>query len=207
MATRKIIRIDEALCTGCGDCVPSCAEGAIAIVDGKAKLIAEKLCDGLGACLGECPEGALTVEEREVDDFDAAAAASGPIGSELRQWPVQLHLVSPTAPYFQKADVLLAADCVAFAVGDFHRQHLKGRALAVACPKLDGGQEIYLRKLVSMIDDAKINSLIVMVMDVPCCAGLVRLAKEAAAQAKRKVPVKQVTVAIQGGLILSEEWV
>ncbi len=258
MSVRKVVLIDEDKCTGCGECVPACAEGAIEIIDGVAKLRADNLCDGLGACLGDCPEGAITIEEREADDFDESAVEEhlktqdkappsqpahghglvmghghghghggcpgartiqfdesqasssddtpGTIGSELRQWPIQLHLVPPTAPYFENADVLLAADCVAFSLGDFHRKHLKGKALAVACPKLDQGQEAYLAKLVSMIDDANINTLTVMVMEVPCCGGLIQLAKEASSRANRKVPVKQVRIGLRGD-VLSEDWV
>ncbi|MCP4602991.1 MAG: 4Fe-4S ferredoxin [Proteobacteria bacterium] len=264
MSLREVVKIDEEKCTGCGECVPACAEGAIQIIDGVAKLVADNLCDGLGACLGDCPEDAITIEERDADEFDEEAveehmknlkpeapsdAASvtpiaehphahehGPGGgcpgarmiqfdpprgeanpnasgddsvsqpSELRQWPIQLHLVPPTAPYFKKADVLLAADCIAFAVGDFHKTHLKGSALAIACPKLDQGQEIYLQKLIAMIDEAGINTLTVMVMEVPCCTGLVQLAKEAATRANRKVPVKKIVVGLRGD-ILGEEWV
>jgi NAD-dependent dihydropyrimidine dehydrogenase PreA subunit len=296
MGVRKIVRIDEEKCDGCGLCVPSCAEGAIRIIDGKARLFAENLCDGLGACLGECPQGAITVEEREAEPFDERAvhdhlavptdesgapavaaplpspetpalapqmasltapalsrqaparqapapqaapfggcpgsrvmqfgpAAAGatysaprsaarsdtpgnggePRASELTQWPVQLHLVPPTAPYFQGADVLLAADCTAFAVGDFHRSFLRGRALAVACPKLDQAQERYLEKLVTMIDEARIGTLTVAVMEVPCCGGLARLAQEAAARARRKVPVKRVVIGVRGQ-VLEESW-
>ena len=261
---RETIKIDEDLCNGCGDCVPSCAEGAIQIIDGKAKLVKDALCDGLGACLGDCPEGALTIDTRDADEFDEeqvkvhldrqqpqgdnghtrplpiapAAAALGGVGlhaaphgggcpgaramsfeepaapadesgtraSQLRQWPVQLHLVSPTAPYFEGSDVLLCADCVPFAMADFHRDYLKDRSLAIACPKLDDGQEMYVRKLVSMIDDAHINTLTVMIMQVPCCGGLLHLAKQAVAQATRKVPVKQLVVGLRGE-ILSEEWI
>ncbi|MEW6758816.1 MAG: 4Fe-4S dicluster domain-containing protein [Acidobacteriota bacterium] len=256
MALRKVVHIDEEKCDGCGDCVPSCAEGAIRVVDGKARLVADVLCDGLGACLGECPRGAITVEEREAEAFDekavaahlgrrdpgptappaaplplhplpvhaggggcpgsralsfggpspsAAEAPSGPAPSALRQWPVQLHLVSPGAPYFREADVLLAADCTAFAMGDFHSRWLAGKALAVACPKLDHGQEIYLKKLVSLIDEARINTLTVLVMEVPCCGGLLHLASEALRLARRKVPVKRVVVGLRGD-ILEQDW-
>jgi len=259
-----VVHIDEELCDGCGDCVPSCAEGAIQVIDGKARLMADNLCDGLGACLGECPQGAISIEEREAEQFDeeavqerladltsgpeagtppapvpetaapapadgpgcgcpgarvlqfegaaaeaapAAGPAAGPApASALRQWPIQLHLVPPTAPYFQGADILLAADCTAFAMGDFHTKHLPGRSLAVACPKLDQAQEIYLEKLVAMIDQARINTLTVLVMEVPCCIGLVQLAAEAAARAGRKVPVKKMVVGLRGE-ILAEEWV
>lgn len=256
-SVRDVVKIDEEKCTGCGECVPACAEGAIRIVDGVAKLVADHLCDGLGACLGECPEGAISIEQREADAFDEVAVKqhlsqqagattavpagdedpeghrhmhgvgggcpgarmlhhTGPSGgtpaprsgdqpSELRQWPVQLHLLSPTAPYFTRADLLLTADCVAFAMGNFHRDHLRGHSLAVACPKLDQGQEIYLHKLVTMIEEAELNLINVMVMEVPCCAGLVRLAQEAAARAGRKVPVKKTVVGLQGDIV-AEEW-
>ncbi len=255
MALRKIVHIDEEKCDGCGICIPSCAEGALQVIDGKAKLLGEKLCDGLGACLGECPQDAITVEEREADEFDEEAVkihladqeadqdqahssqtpshAHGPGGgcpgarvlqferhddgvpasreepsqpSQLRQWPVQMHLIPPTAPYLEGADVLLAADCSAYALGSFHDKHLKGRALAIACPKLDQGQEMYLTKLITMIEQAKINTLSVMTMEVPCCSGLVNLAKEAASRASRKVPVRQTVVGVRGN-ILSDEWV
>jgi hypothetical protein len=133
-------------------------------------------------------------------------ADTGARPSELRQWPVQLHLVSPQAPYFQGADVLLAADCVGFAVGDFHRDHLKGNTLAIACPKLDQGREVYVSKLTELIDDARINTLTVMVMEVPCCSGLLGLAQMAAERARRRIPIRRKTVDVRGA-ILEEEWV
>jgi hypothetical protein len=126
--------------------------------------------------------------------------------SSLRQWPIQLHLVSPLAPYYQNKDVLLSADCVAYAKGDFHSIYLKGKSLAIACPKLDANKDIYMEKLISMIDEAKINTLTVMIMEVPCCSGLLMLAKEALSRAKRKVPLKCIVVGIKGE-ILSEEWI
>jgi NAD-dependent dihydropyrimidine dehydrogenase PreA subunit len=253
MAVREVIEIDENLCDGCGDCVTACAEGAIAIIDGKARLISDVYCDGLGACLGHCPQGALKVIQREAEAFDeraveehlvrlrgpgpaapfrpqlavmsqtpttasggcpgskaqmhqvpiAPVAAGGdtPLQSQLRHWPVQLHLVPPTAPFFQNQDVLLAADCVAFAVADFHQRHLAGSSLAIACPKLDSNQEVYLQKLVAMIDLAEIRSLKVMVMEVPCCGGLVRLVEEALRRAKREVPVECIVVGTQGHIL------
>lgn len=248
MPIRDVIVIDEELCDGCGDCVSACAEGAIAIVGGKARLVSDTYCDGLGACLGHCPQGAITIIRRAAAAFDEAAvarhlAAGGPAAahattralevlaqpgpgvgcpgsrtqlmprdgcappadggqnSQLRHWPVQLHLVPPTAPFFRDADVLLAADCVAFAVGDFHRRHLNGRSLAIACPKLDSNQENYLSKLVAMIDEAQIRSLRVMVMEVPCCGGLLRLAAEAVRRARRTVPVECLVVATDGRLL------
>jgi NAD-dependent dihydropyrimidine dehydrogenase PreA subunit len=252
MAVREVIEIDEKLCDGCGDCVTACAEGAIAIIDGKARLISDVYCDGLGACLGHCPQGALKVIQREAEAFDDKAVEShlarqraekrgagappqlsvvsqpammgsggcpgsrsqmhqpvapspmadcdGP-SSQLRHWPIQLHLVPPTAPFFQNQDVLLAADCVAFAVGDFHQRFLAGTSLAIACPKLDSNQEIYLQKLVAMIDEAEIRSLKVMVMEVPCCGGLVRLAEEAVRRAGRDLPVECIVVGTQGHVL------
>jgi NAD-dependent dihydropyrimidine dehydrogenase PreA subunit len=257
---RKIVMIDEELCDGCGDCVPSCAEGAIQIIGGKAVLLADNLCDGLGACLGECPQGAIRIEERDADDYDeeavhdhlvhmpdlhpvdlgsmlggpakpqptvgggcpgsrtmhfptapaiapppAAAKAPAPVGSELRQWPIQLHLVQPTAPYFQGADLLLAGDCCAFASGEFHQRFLRGKALAMACPKLDQGRDIYRNKLTAMIDQAGLNTVTVLIMEVPCCGGLLSLAQEAVAAADRKVPIKKVVMGLQGQ-VLSEAW-
>jgi hypothetical protein len=143
------------------------------------------------------------------DFTDAAVEAGDQQGtrpSQLRQWPVQLHLVGPAAPYFQNADVLLAADCVAYALGDFHKDHLAGHSLAIACPKLDEGQEIYREKITALVDEAQINTLTVMTMQVPCCAGLLHLAKSAVAQANRKIPIKSKVVGIRGE-ILHEEWV
>lgn len=256
MATRKIIRIDEAKCDGCGLCVTSCAEGAIAVVDGKARLVSETYCDGLGACLGECPQGAISMVETEAAPFDETAvgvhlaaqgrshapavpmsarpepsphapahggcpgsrtmsfaahpqegaAGAGTRPSALRQWPVQLHLLSPQAPFLEGADLLLAADCVAFSVGDFHKDWLAGKALAIACPKLDSNQEVYLDKLTAMIDRSQLNTITVMIMEVPCCRGLLQLARTAASRAQRKVPVKAVLVGLQGQ-VLDQQWV
>ncbi len=215
---RKIIRIDDDTCTGCGLCIPNCPEGAIQLIDGKARLISDLFCDGLGACLGHCPEGAITVEEREAEPYDEVRAMDGEkkLGesvadtgtrpSRLTHWPIQLHLVSPLASHYQGADVLLAADCTAFAMGDFHKDFLKGKVLAIACPKLDEGQEAYVEKIRALIDESKIKSLTVMIMQVPCCSGLFRLAKQAASQATRKVPIKCLVVGLQGD-ILKEEWV
>ena len=134
-----------------------------------------------------------------------AGEAVGKIESQLRQWPIQLHLVSPAAPYYQGADVLLTADCVAYALGDFHRQFLKGKSIAIACPKIDEGQDIYQGKIKSLIEDAKINSLTVLIMQVPCCMGLLNLAQQAAQASQRKVPIKNVVVGVQGE-VLKEEW-
>ncbi|MFH1386428.1 MAG: 4Fe-4S binding protein [bacterium] len=228
MAKRKIIKIDEAKCNGCGQCVSACHEGALKMVKGKAKLVADNYCDGLGACIGDCPQGAITIVERDAAPFVGPAPAAcscpgaamqdfsdqgesegegaGAQRSQLRQWPVQLHLVPPLAPYFMGKDVILAADCVAFALGNFHQDYLKGKSLAIACPKLDEGQEAYVEKITAMIDEAKINTLTVMTMEVPCCGGLLQVAKEGAKLAKRKIPLKVIVVSLQGK-ILKEEWV
>ena len=241
---RKIIEIDDELCTGCGACVVSCAEGALAIIEGKAKVINEVFCDGLGACIGECPEGALKIIEREALEFNeeqveihleslneknqihkaihqcSCPSAQAimfednedfPVPSEtsystLRQWPVQMHLINPLAQYFKRADVLLTADCVAYALGGFHKDFLQGKSIAIACPKLDQGRDRYIEKIRMWIDEANINTLTVMMMEVPCCSGLLAMAKDAAKQAKRKVPIKHIIVGIKGD-ILKEEWI
>jgi NAD-dependent dihydropyrimidine dehydrogenase PreA subunit len=194
---REVVKIDEELCNGCGLCVPGCHEGALRIIDGKARLISDLMCDGLGACIGECPQGAITIEKREAEAFS--------IQSELKQWPVQMHLINPQAPYYRNADVVIAADCVAYAVGDFHRRYLKGKSLAIACPKLDSNLDIYVNKITSMIDYAKINTITVMIMQVPCCGGLLQIVKTAASAAQRKVPVKLLVVGLEGNII-KEEW-
>lgn len=150
-----------------------------------------------------CP-GQITHDFR--DSETAQIEETGKRLSQLKQWPIQMHLISPTAPYFQGADVLLTADCVAYAIGDYHKDYLKGNSLAIACPKLDQGQEVYLEKIKSWIDDAKINSLTVMIMQVPCCMGLAMMARQALEQSSRKVPVKQMVVSLQGE-ILSENWI
>jgi hypothetical protein len=153
--------------------------------------------------MGGCPGSRMI-------DFNAKAPrpSEGPAGkvpSQLRQWPIQLHLVSPEAPYYQGADVVLAADCVAYAVGNFHGDYLEGKALAIACPKLDEGQEVYVEKIKAWFEEAKINSLTIPVMQVPCCRGLVQLAARALKESSRKVPVKYVVVSLQGE-VLAEDW-
>ena len=285
---RTIIKIDEDLCNGCGLCISGCHEGALQLIDGKARMISELFCDGLGACIGDCPEGAIELEEREAEAYDEIAVMermsskgavtvlahlkhlkehgettyfnqgidylqknnidinlttliiktmntenqhkgcacpgseakdfrtsaiedtnsnqSGNVVSELRQWPVQLHLLNPMAGYFKNADVVLAADCVAFSFGDFHAHFLKGKTLAIACPKLDSGKEIYIEKLSAMIDESKINTLSVIMMEVPCCGGLLQLAKSAVTASARKIPIKAIVVSLQGEII-SEDWV
>jgi len=135
-----------------------------------------------------------------------AAVTTGSVLSQLRQWPVQLHLISPLADYYRGSDVVLAADCVAYALGDFHATWLKGKSLAIACPKLDDGQEEYIEKIVALIDTARINMLTVMIMEVPCCGGLMRMVLQAVARAIRIVPVKKVVVGVEGNII-QEQWV
>jgi len=283
MAARGVIEIDEELCDGCGLCAAGCHEGALRIIDGKARLVGESLCDGLGACIGECPRGALRTVEREVEEYDerrvienilpkgmntvaahldhlrkhgqdtwldqaravlaekglstpdpepapcgcpgsaarafpaavgapASAPArpkpaggpsrtgvSGGLASRLEQWPVQLHLINPRAPYFRGADLLIAADCTAFACGAFHQALLAGRRLVIACPKLDHGREVYLDKIRALIDESEVASVTVAIMEVPCCGGLSRMVQEAAASASREVPISTVVVGIEGG--------
>jgi ferredoxin len=231
---RKIVRIDEEKCNGCGLCVTSCAEGALQIIDGKARLVSETYCDGLGACLGECPQGAITVEERAADEFDEEAAkhhmahhaAEEPLpcgcpGASVRQierpaqehsvptahqpsmltnWPVQLTLVPPHAPFLQGADVVLAADCVPFAYAGFHRDFLRDRALLIACPKLDDF-EAHLAKLTEILRRSDVKSITVVHMEVPCCSGLVHMAKQAIQASGKDIPLKEVTVGISGEVL------
>ena len=294
---RDILKIDEDLCNGCGQCVPNCHEGALQVIDHKVRLVSELMCDGLGACIGHCPEGAITIETREAEPYNEVRVmeqmkdkgkntviahlkhlkdhgetgflqegvtylktnrkelnfnldevisavhnhgrvqmtqtqtynnGSGCPGSrtmiiekpsdqnlnsrvteqpsELKQWPVQMHLVNPNAPYFRGADLLLAADCVAFSLGGFHNNHLKGKSLAIACPKLDQGIDSYVEKLITMIDTAKLNTITVMMMEVPCCGGLLQMVNTALSSSSRKVPVKKIIVGISGQ-ILQEDWV
>jgi ferredoxin len=212
---RKIVRIDEDKCDGCGLCVPNCAEGAIRVVDGKARLLGESLCDGLGACLGHCPKGAITIEERQAEDFseEAVEKARKPCGcpgimareskgtdSKLRHWPVQLTLLPETGPVWKDADVLLAADCAAYALPDFHSRLLKGRSLAVACPKLDDA-EFYVEKLSRVFASNAVRSVTVARMEVPCCAGLERIARAAMERSGKKLPMKTVVVGVGGGIL------
>ncbi len=208
---RTIVKIDKELCNGCGVCITGCHEGALQLVDGKATVVSDSYCDGLGACIGECPVGAITLEEREAEPFDEAAvrARQAPCNHkppEHGQFPVQLHLVNPAAGYFRNADLLLAADCTAFVSGEFHSRFLRGKMLAIACPKLDHNTRSYEDKLVEMIDGARINTLTVLVMEVPCCRGLVRLAQAARERAGRNIPLKLVVLSV-GGEVVNDEWI
>jgi len=238
MVLRNIVKIDEEKCTGCGLCVNACAEGAIKIIDGKAKLISEVYCDGLGACIGQCPENAITIKRREADEFNEkvtkahlekeinARAQSNfvcpgvmakqlrekgePVQSEtvqvpsqLSHWPVQLKLVSPHAPCFANADLLLVADCVPFAMGDFHSRFLKDHSIAVGCPKLDDA-EFYIEKLAAILQANDLNSLTVIHMEVPCCFGLTHIARKAISRSGLKMSFEDVTIDLRGNISKTE---
>jgi len=305
---REMISIDEEKCNGCGLCIPNCHEGALQLIDGKARLISDLMCDGLGACIGHCPEGAITLEIREAQPYDevkvmsqmikkgkntliahfkhlsehgekeylaqgisymldnrhemtddpdevlealnaparvhaqnqhsknmsnhmnhshhddaqgcgcqgsqtrtfvshveAGHPASASQPSALSHWPVQMHLINPSAGHFVKSHLLLAADCTAFTLGAFHRDHLAGKTLAIACPKLDSNRESYVDKLITLIDQAEIDMMTVMIMEVPCCGGLVQLVDMALGQSKRKIPVKLLVISVDGN-IKQERW-
>jgi len=227
---RKIVHIDEEKCNGCGLCIPNCAEGALKIIDGKAKLVKESLCDGLGACIGHCPQGAITIIEREADEFDEKAVQEhlsrmekenheknqkpahhnvhhymgGCPGSMMRQinrqWPVQLALVSPSAPYLYRSDLLIAADCTAYTYGNFHNDFIKDRSVVVGCPKLDDNN-YYIQKLTEIIKNNDLKSITVVKMEVPCCSGISMAAKVARDRAGVKIPIKIVTIGIDGEIL------
>jgi len=234
MVLRNIVKIDEEKCNGCGLCVSACAEGAIKLINGKARLVSESYCDGLGACIGHCPQDAITIEQRESAPFDEAATKAhlakkradnskadsvcpGLAARQLRykgtgheqlgvqtlsrlsHWPVQLKLVSTNAPYFASADLLLVADCVPFAMGDFHSRVLKDRSIVVGCPKLDDA-EFYIEKLSAILRANKPKSLTVVHMEVPCCFGLTRIAREAVARSGLNVSFEDITVGLRGNI-------
>jgi ferredoxin len=282
---RTIITIDEAKCNGCEECVNGCHEGALQMIDGKAKLVSELFCDGLGACIGSCPEGAIILEEREAEPYSELAVIeriskqgekvilahlkhlkdhneiayfkegieylkenninidltplfnqqlnvvsqntsqhTGCPGSkemafkkqdsqleeeisypsELTHWPIQLHLANPSASHFNGCDLLLAADCVPFSISNFHSRFLKNKKLVIACPKLDSNKQVYADKLKVMIEESKINTLHVVIMEVPCCSGLLKLAELAVESSDRKVPLKYTVVGIRGDIIEEE---
>ena len=237
MAIRNIVKIDEDKCNGCGECVPACAEGAIQIIDGKAKLVSEIYCDGLGACLGHCPQDAITIEQREADEFDEQAtkahlaekspqqqtdfvcpgmtarnlrdraepteSGSMSVPSQLSHWPVQLTLVSPQGPYFKGATLLLVADCVPFAMGDFHGKFLKNHSIVVGCPKLDNA-EFYIDKLTEILKVNNLKSLTVIHMEVPCCSGLRHIAQKAIAGSGVKLSFEDVTIDLKGNISTTE---
>ena len=209
---RKIIVIDEEKCNGCGLCARACHEGAIDIVDGKARLAREHFCDGLGDCLPACPAGAITFEEREAPAYDEAAVfaakksaeavcpgahmAAPAAGASLRNWPVQIKLAGYAAPCFQNADLLIAADCTAFACPDFHKKYLAGRTVLVGCPKLDGVN--YAEKLTAIFRHNDIRSILVTRMQVPCCGGLPFAVQQAVQASGKAIPVRVVILAPDG---------
>lgn len=274
---RNIIRIDEKKCNGCGDCIPNCPEGALQIIDGKARLISDLFCDGLGACIGHCPEGAITIEEREAQDYDErkvmtnivkqgknviqahllhlkehnqdkyfkealdflkekridvaplqekahahapgssdcpgskimdfskrakskSSAANVSVQSELGQWPVQIMLVPPFAPYLNNADILIAADCVPFAYANFHQDLLKGKVLLVGCPKLDD-IGVYEEKIAQILQQNEVKSITYAHMEVPCCFGLVGVINSAISASGKDVQFKEITISIKGEII------
>jgi len=195
---RTIIKIDEDRCNGCGACVTGCHEGALQLINGKAKIINEMYCDGLGACIGECPVGALSLEEREAEPYQEESCCNDT--SPLPQFPIQLRLVNPNASFLKNTDLILAADCTAFVYNRFHHQFMKNNSIAIACPKLDNQKDFYVEKLTEMIDNSFINTLTVIIMEVPCCRGLWQIALQAQANAKRKISIKKVIIGIDGGL-------
>ncbi len=269
---RQIIKIDEDLCNGCGQCITGCPEGALQLIEGKARLVSDLFCDGLGACIGACPEGAIEVEEREAEPYSerlvmerivkqgppviAAHLAhlkehgetllhaeaveylnergipaphaphihgghgcpgsmarsiapkretgdhgpAGEVGSELRQWPVQLALVNPGAPYFEDADLLIAADCVPFAFGDFHRRFLKGKSMVMFCPKLDSRIDEYVDKLAAIFSTHRIGSVSTVRMEVPCCGGVTAILQKALEISGAMVKVKEYVITIDGSV-------
>lgn len=227
---RKIIQIDSEKCNGCGACATACHEGAIAMVDGKARLMRDDYCDGLGDCLPHCPTNAITFIEREAVAYDEEAvkkhmAAQGrvyrgrcpgsqarslepaetvPAGtpdmpSRLSQWPVQLKLVPPHAPYFNGASLLIAADCTAYAYGNFHADFIRGRVTLIGCPKLDTAD--YEEKLTAILTENDVRSVMLTRMEVPCCGGLEYAARQAIAHSGRALPLRVVTISAEGRIL------
>ncbi len=270
---RQIIEIDDKKCNGCGLCVPSCPEGALQVIDGKARLVSDLFCDGLGACIGECPEGAISVIEREAQPYDEAKVmeniikagpntikahlkhlkdhgqekyytqavdilkqkcipmpeeetepacvsegcpglkgqqieqktspqkpSSGEIRSELRQWPIQLHLLNPNAPYLENADLLISADCAPFAFASFHSQFIKDKIVINLCPKLDKGIDQYIDKLAQIFKTKNIRSIHIVRMEVPCCGGIEFIVKKALEKAGKTHPTARSIITIHGNI-------
>ena len=204
---RKIITIDESRCNGCGLCASACHEGAIGMANGKAKLLREDYCDGLGDCLPACPTNAISFEEREAPAYNHAAvlkakhaaADTPPIAGQLSNFPVQLKLVPPTAPYLNGADLLIAADCTAFSYGNFHNEFIRGRVTLIGCPKLD--MVDYSQKLTQLFTNNEIRSIIVVRMTVPCCGGISYAVKTALEASGKKIPVNVITISPDGQIV------
>jgi NAD-dependent dihydropyrimidine dehydrogenase PreA subunit len=206
---RKIVKIDQEKCNGCGLCIPNCQEGAIQIIDNKARLISDVFCDGLGACLGHCPQGAIAMEEREAQDYDekkVMAHQYAPVGgcpgtrvqaTQLRQWPVQLMLVPAYAPYLNNADLLIAADCVGFSYAGFHHDLLQGKTLLVGCPKLDDLQA-YRQKIQQILGHNTVKSITYARMEVPCCSGLTGIIQKAIAGSGKEIHFQEVIIGVSG---------
>lgn len=194
---RKIIHIDEDKCNGCGICATACHEGAIDIIDGKAKLVRENFCDGLGDCLPACPTGAITFEEREAPAYDEAAVMKAKQSDRtLMNWPVQIKLAPVCAPYFDGANLLIAADCTAYAYAGFHREILKDRVTLIGCPKLDAID--YSTKLTEIVRNNNIRSVTIVRMEVPCCGGLEMAAANALKASGKLIPWQVVTITVEG---------
>ena len=201
---RKIIRINEEKCNGCGACASACHEGAIEMIDGKAKLTRENYCDGLGDCLPACPTNAITFEEREAPAYDEAAVLAAKqkkerTSSKLSQWPVQIKLVPVRAPYFEGANLLIAADCTAYAYGNFHNEFMCNRVTLIGCPKLD--QVDYTEKLTEILKNNSINSVTIVRMEVPCCGGIEYAAKKALQASGKLIPWQVVTISTEGRIL------
>ena len=197
---RKMIRIDEEKCNGCGACAAACHEGAIEMIDGKAKLTREDYCDGLGDCLPTCPTDAISFEEREAPAYnEAAVLAAKKQKGALVQWPVQIKLAPLRAPYFQNANLLIAADCTAYAYGNFHNKFMKNHITLIGCPKLDEGN--YAQKLTQIIADNDIKSVTIARMEVPCCGGLEHAVKQALQASGKFIPWQVVTISTDGRIL------
>ena len=271
---RQIISINEEKCNGCGNCIPGCPEGALQVIDGKARLVSDLFCDGLGACIGECPTGAMKIEEREAEPYDEykvmpnvvkgganvikahlkhlhkhdqkefleqaveylvtnnievpdfkepkklacgcpgtltkdlsktrtanTSTPSTPLQSQLNNWPIQLKLLNPNAPYLQNADLVIAADCTAFAYANFHDKFLKNRVLIMLCPKLDSNLDEYVEKLAQIFETQSINSITLIRMEVPCCGGVEMLVKQAMLKSGENIIIKEYIISINGEII------